>query len=51
MRAASVRDEIRLDRDLVAVREPDSGEASARQPGPLAFEKRMESVHEWSPNS
>ena len=42
-----VREEILLDRNLVARRDSGSAEASTRLPGLLAFEKRIESVREW----
>jgi hypothetical protein len=44
---ARVREEIRLDRDLVARRGPDSAEAGARLPGLMVYEQRIESVREW----
>jgi hypothetical protein len=44
---ARVREEIRLDRDLVARRESGSAEAGARLPGLLAYAKTIESVREW----
>jgi hypothetical protein len=44
---ARVREEVRLDRDLVARRESDSAEAGARLPGLLAYAKQIESVREW----
>jgi hypothetical protein len=44
---ARVREEIRLDRDLVAERGSDSAEASTRLPGLLAYMKQIESVREW----
>jgi hypothetical protein len=44
---ARIREEIRLDRELVAQRGPDSAGASGRLPGLMAYEKRIESVREW----
>jgi hypothetical protein len=44
---AKIREDIRVDHDLVAQRGPESAEASTRLPGLLAFEKRIESVREW----
>jgi hypothetical protein len=44
---ARVREEIGLDRDLVARRGPDSAEASTRLPGLLAYKHEIESVREW----
>jgi hypothetical protein len=44
---ARVREDIRLDNDLVARRGPDSAEAGGRLPGLLAYKHEIESVREW----
>ena len=44
---ARLQEEIRLDRDLVAQRGADSGDAGARLPALLAFKHEIESVREW----
>jgi hypothetical protein len=44
---ARVREEIRLDRDIVAKRQSESSEAGARLPGLLAYKNEIESVREW----
>jgi hypothetical protein len=44
---ARVREDIRIDHNLVAQRGSDSAEASARLPGQLAYMNQIESVREW----